>query len=421
MLGMGLIADLRAPVRMLLSFLTALCVLVAAHSEKKNNDPGPNPNLRIPVEPLGYVSPSSFYLTSRLSSISLDFIDKDHLLFSFRVPGLMKRLPNQQPDDEDQTIRAVVIELPSGKVAAKTDWRMHDRSRYLWRLDGGRFLVRQRSNLFITDTSLELRPYIQSETPLESIQISPDRKLIVMEVESKKQKPETVASTAPTLGELDPPAKPVQIYVLHADTRSVIARSETLNPVEIPMMGEGRLQAIPAKQNNWLIRYLPFRGEARTLTEVQSSCHPTEETISNNVTLIVTCPRSGNDHQIYAVDIEGKILWQQRWESRYIWPTFQLTQDGSRFAHSSLQVSHPVGIMDPIDEANIVNQMVGVFDTHTGQLRLVKNATPILSAGQNYALSPDGLRFAVLRGGAIEIYDLPPTSAPAAAPANSGH
>ena len=51
--------------------------------------------------------------------------------------------------------------------------------------------------------------------------------------------------------------------------------------------------------------------------------------------------------------------------------------------------------MDPVDETNIVNQMVGVFDTQTGQLRLVKNATPILSAGQNYALSPDGSRFAI--------------------------
>jgi hypothetical protein len=38
--------------------------------------------------------------------------------------------------------------------------------------------------------------------------------------------------------------------------------------------------------------------------------------------------------------------------------------------------------------------------------------SPILTAGQNVALSPDGTRFAVLRNGAIEIYDLPPVAAP---------
>jgi hypothetical protein len=420
MSGMGLEMDLRRTVRMLLAFFTALCALSATAGEKKNNDPGPNPDLRVPVESLGYVAPSSFYLTARLSSVSLDFIDKSHLLFTFRLPGLMKRLPDQQPDDEDQTIRAVVLELPSGDVAAKTEWRMHDRSRYMWRLSEGRFLVRQRSSLFLTDKSLELRPYIDSDTALESVQISPDRKIVVLESQSRKEDHQTVASTSPALGDLAPAPKPVQIYVLHADTRSVIAHAETLNAVNIPIIGDGRLQSIPANENKWLIRYLPFRGEARTLTEISSFCHPTEETVSSNVTLIMTCPKSGNDHQVFAVDLDGKMLWQQRWESRYIWPTFQLSQDGSRFAYSSLQVNHPIGTMDPIDETNIVNQMVGVFDTHTGQLRLVKNATPILSAGQNYALSADGLRFAILRGGSIEVYDLPPASTPVTQAANTG-
>ncbi|QNI33251.1 hypothetical protein H7849_04610 [Alloacidobacterium dinghuense] len=408
---MGLKMDLPVPVRMLLAFFMALlCVTTQARAGQKNSDPGPKPDLSIPVEPLGFVAPSSFYLTSRLSSISLDFIDKDHLLFTFRLPGLMKRLPDEPPDDEDQTIRAVVLELPSGHVTAKTDWRMHDRSRYLWRLAEGHFLVRQRSSLFVTDTSLDLKPYINLETALESVQISPDRKMLVVESESKKENRQAVASTVPTLGDPTPQPKPIQIYIMRADTRSVIAHAETLNAVEIPMMGEGHLQAIPGKENKWLIRYMPFHGEARTLTEVQSNCHPSQETISSDVTLVMTCPRSSNDHQVMAVNLDGKTLWQQKWESRYIWPTFQLTQDGSRFAYSSLQVNHSVGIMDPIDETNIVNQMIGVFDTQTGQLRLVKNATPILSAGQNYALSPDGLRFAILRQGAIEVYDLPPVS-----------
>ncbi len=379
---MGLKGDLRVPVRMLLAFLTALCVLPhASCAEKKNNDPGPNPDLRIPVEPLGYVAPSSFYLTSRLSSTSLDFIDRDHLLFTFRLPGLMKRMPDEQPGDEDQTIRALVLELPDGNVKTKTEWRMHDRSRYLWRLTEGRFLVRQRSNLFVTDATLELRPYLHSDTALESVQISPDRKVLVVESESKKPDHQTVASTAPTFGDLVPEAKPVQIYIFYTDTRTVIAHSETLNAVGIPIMGEGRLQSIPAKENDWLIRYYPFREESRTLTEVQSYCHPSVETVSSDVTLVVTCPKTSNDHQVIAINSSGKTLWQQRWESRYIWPTFQLTQDGSRFAYSSLQVNHSVGTMDPIDETNIVNQMVGVFDTQTGELRLVKNATPILSAG----------------------------------------
>jgi hypothetical protein len=43
---------------------------------------------------------------------------------------------------------------------------------------------------------------------------------------------------------------------------------------------------------------------------------------------------------------------------------------------------------------------------------MVRDVTPVLTAGQNVALSPDGTRFAVLRNGAIEVYDLPPVEAP---------
>jgi hypothetical protein len=64
--------------------------------------------------------------------------------------------------------------------------------------------------------------------------------------------------------------------------------------------------------------------------------------------------------------------------------------------------------MDYFGADDVVAQMVGVFDTRSGKLELTKNATPVLSAGHNYALSRDGRRFAILREGAIEIYDLPP-------------
>ena len=398
------------PIRMLLAFsVSVLLVLpVFAGEKKKPAPPDPVADLRIPVTPLGYIAPSSFYLTSRLSSVSLDFLDDQHLLFTFHLPGLMKRLPDERSQDEDQVIRAVVLELPDGKVVAKADWRMHDRSRYLWWLGNGRILVRQRNDLLLTDKSLELHPYINSEAALEAVQISPDRRLIVMESEGKKQNPQTVASLADPPPEAPSDDKPVQIYILQTDTRRVIARAETLNPVDVPMLEDGHLLSVPSTQNHWLVRFAPFKGEERTLTELDSNCHPTEEPVSRDVALVITCPRSSNDHMVRAVNLEGKTLWQQLWQSRYIWPTFQLSQDGSRFAYSSLEVSHPVGTMDPIDETNIRGQMVGVFDTISGRLRLAKNATPILSAGQNYALSPDGSEFAILREGAVEVYKLPP-------------
>ena len=115
----------------------------------------------------------------------------------------------------------------------------------------------------------------------------------------------------------------------------------------------------------------------------------------------------GEWRMVEALKLGGEVLWGDHWESRYIWPAFEYAENGSRFAYESLQADRDMGSMDDFGEADIVAQPVGVFDTETGKLVLVENADPILSEGQNYALSSDGRRFAILRRGAIEVFDLP--------------
>ncbi len=115
-------------------------------------------------------------------------------------------------------------------------------------------------------------------------------------------------------------------------------------------------------------------------------------------------PQSPND---------GQQLWQTRWENKYVWGWFTSAENGSRFVYESLQVNRPISTFDALYPDDIQAQLAGVYDTESGNLVLVKNASPVLTAGQNVALSPDGMRFAILRDGAVEIYDLPPVEKPA--------
>ena len=97
----------------------------------------------------GLLTPGTLYLGLRYSLASLDFLDDDHLLFTFRVPGLIHRdLSHREIDgndpNEERKIRAVVLKLPEGTVQAETVWTLHDRKRYLWMLDNGQFLLRDR-------------------------------------------------------------------------------------------------------------------------------------------------------------------------------------------------------------------------------------------------------------------------------------
>ena len=113
------------------------------------------PALSIPVEPLGFSAPGAIYMGQRNCMVSLDFLDENHLLFTFRVPGLMHREASSEWTEERQ-IRAVVLALPSGTVAAEALWTVHDRVRYLWMLKDGHFLLRDRDGLSQGDAALNL-------------------------------------------------------------------------------------------------------------------------------------------------------------------------------------------------------------------------------------------------------------------------
>ena len=364
------------------------------------------PAVRIAVGPLGYEPPPRFYLTYRMSSATLGFFDDDHLLFTFRVGGLLKRSPDDRPDDDDQQIRAVVLDVSTGKVTKQAEWRMHDRGAYLWPYPEGRFLVRVRDSLFLTGESLELEPYLTFDAGLREVEISPDRSLTVLEA-NEPDKPHTMVSSLGAPGA----AKALKVLILPSGEKTPIGESESESAALLPLMDGGLLDTLEGKfPGYWVMRDVPFHGEAKTVAEMKSDCRPSAQPVSGQVALLVGCYGQGDDRPVEAISMDGQMLWQSRWANRYVWGWFDYAENGSRFAYESVEVTRAISSFDALYPEDIAAQMVGVYDTETGKLVLVKDASPVLTAGQNVALSPDGKRFAVLRDGAVEIYDLPPVT-----------
>jgi hypothetical protein len=377
-------------------------------ARKAQADAQPAPALRIDVAPLGYIPPGAFYLTYRLSSATLHFIDNDHLLFTFRTGGLLRRLPSDRPGDDDQQIRAVVLDAHTGKVIRQAEWRMHDRAQYLWPFADGKFVVRVRDTLYLTDDSLALTPWLAFDTTLREIQVSPDRRMMVLERDDPSKQAPSLAE-----GDLPPSRNPVKVEIVAAGAHAATVIRDTDSAVNVPVIGDGILDVLEGgAMGTYAVRDVPFAGKPRILAEVKSNCQPSVEPLSARVALVVGCYLEGDDRPVAAVTIDGRELWRDRWQNKYIWGWFTFAENGSRFAYESVQVSHPISAFDALDQDDIAAQLVGVYDTESGKLVLVRDTSPILTAGQNVALSPDGMRFAVLRNGAIELYDLPPVSPP---------
>ncbi len=372
----------------------------------------------IPVEPLGFFAPGAIYQGQRESLVSLDFLDEDHLLFTFHAPGLIRRESNSAAGDERQ-IRAVVLALPSGTLNAEALWTLHDRGRYLWMLNDGHFLLRDQKNLQLGDASLELKASLLFQGPLLWLELDPSQDLIATDSrEPTGTKPQagTVPSPATasawiTSDEVKQYAQPdIVLRIVRRATGEVMLVSRTRTTVHLPINAEGFVESLRGKGHDWALDLNYFRGGNRVMGSLDSMCAPSVEFVSNPEVLVTTC-NPDNSRWMVAMSTDGKRFWSVAKPPTQIWPRLIMAPNGLRFARETLTVTHPIDTFAPLSFDDVTGQLVEVYDAISGKMELTASASPILDGGGNVAISPSARRIAILDAGAIQVYELP---APAA-------
>lgn len=402
------------------------------HKQSSANPNQLKPEAEIPVGPLGFAPPAPFYIGDRYAQVSLDFLDEDSLLFTFRVPGLIARSRNAaEESDSERHIRAVVLSVPEGKVNAEALWTLHDHARYLWPLHHGRFVLRDRDSLQIGDASLRLASYLRFPGEVNHIEFDPEQKWLIADTtEPVAARREQAANGVSVAAEDLPPSAAASVVthggsiaavggsggmrdlvrILDAKSGKVRLYSQVSGVVHLPVDGDGYYEALRGDGDRWLVAYQYFSGQTRNLGWVQSTCDPPLDVPASNVVVVSGCMVSG-ERQLslfrQEADKAPDKLWTAMTSANQVWPQLRYSENGLRIARATLAVNHPVGIFNPLSSDDIRGQMVQVFDLATGRVVITVPANPVLDGGGNFALSPSGDRLAVLNAGAIQIYDLP--------------
>jgi hypothetical protein len=406
------------------------------------------PTLSIPVDPLGFSPPGPIYLGARNTLASLDFIGEDKLLFTFRVPGLLHRDPAGAAAGSQRQIRAVVLSLPSGTVESEATWTLYDRDRYLWMLNDGRFLLRDRNQLLVGDSTLTLKPFLQFPGPLLWLELDPGQQYLVTDSYEPPTAPKaddapSESTTSPSLstggmtsGTADANATDASadaassddsgatpdtvVRILERGTGKVLLVSRVRSTVHLPINSTGYLENLRGQRWQWLLNMSYFQGGSATLTTLDSNCDLTNRFISDQLILATTCAPDGD--RLVAVTTSGHMLWADQTPAVAIWPLVRVAPGGLRIARETLGVNHSVNSYSPIDSDDIKGQWLTVYDAATGDLALETPVSPPLDAGGNVAISPSARRVAVLNAGALQIFDLPaPPALPGSGIKPSGH
>jgi hypothetical protein len=341
------------------------------------------------------------------SSMSLDFMDDSHLLFTFHHFRLMSREPEQGHDD--QIIRAQVLEIPSGKVNATAEWRMHDRRQYLFARGEGSFLVRQGTDIKRLGSDLELHPYLHFPNRLQAVELSPDGNLLTVQEDLERHsadKHKRLVDEAIAGGE-NLPEEDVSIQMIRLEQRTVVGEAKSDHPVRLAVTTDGYVDHDQSVNNQWKIRFHPYDGKERVIKEVHSLCAPSEDFLTADTLMVRLCLGESADRYATALTLDGKELWKGRWDADFIDPNFGVSGSGRNFAISWIVATHPVDAFFSLSDGEVAGQVVQVLGASTGHLLLSLNVSPVVSAGQNFALSADGRRLAVLNKDNIEIYEVP--------------
>ena len=410
-----------------LSVLGSLLLLIAipVHAAR-----GPEPSLRIPLENLGFQPQSTQFLLAGSSMLTLHYVDDQHLLLTFSARHLLKRLPDDPVDDQDRNIDAVLLEVPSGHILARTTWRMHDHGQYLWALGHGHFLLRVRDSLTIFAPMANLatgEPFAESpflvavDRRIAAVILSPDADLLT--VESVKRTPPAPKPKPNIFGPNPPDSAQLQertgVQINFYRLRLTSGPAPSIQPAfagavvarrtgGIPATTAGYLAVIDQGHSHYAFDFHSYSGKVDELSPFDSTCPPAPLFVSHSEFIAFGC-RNGHTMQALAgFNMRGQEMWEQGLFGDFIAPSLVYAPSSGRFAFSRILLRGTPFPDQPITSDDVGAQSVVVYQTDSGKQLLHVECSPVERAGQNFTLSPDGLSLALIHADAIEIYRLPP-------------
>jgi hypothetical protein len=382
------------------------------------------PWAQIPLESVGFPGVSSQQLASGSSVLTVNFIDSNRLLVTFELRKLVPRVERDPEDHEDRLVGGEIVDLPNGKIEARTEWHMHDHGRYLWNLGGGRFLLRIGERLYtmrpgsaaaggdvFTRTLFPSRPVKPSV-----VDVSVDGGVVTLQTVYDAS--DEGGRTKVILGDEDTAEVPVKTMIdffrITTDgTGAVVVTpaghlgSDT--PVLLPLDADGYMWASPAGAGSWAMTFDGYGGKRMKLGTIQSSCFPRLEMTSRSEFVALTCQGDDDRIKMASYGLDGTDTWEEA-VGNFGRPFFAFAPAAARFAVSGTDpgVENDGTMVGGPNQGS--RQEVRVYQNASGDLLLRVDCSPGFKTAENFDLSADGMLAAVVRNGGISVYKLPPLS-----------
>ena len=363
------------------------------------------PDSQVDLSTFGYSGLSPLNRFTERFNLSLNFIDSDHLLFTFNAHSAMGFLERRQdcgPANSCHQVRAIVVDLRNNEVTAKADWYLYDYRKYLWPMGNGRFLVRRSNSIFLAGSDLNEKLLYSSQDALVWSGITVDRKQLILEsrVQANANKEQHEQN-------------PNRVKIEFRDVDTLAVQKAYLAPavVEMAPVSSGYADSVhnPVRQT-WVVRFGDSENQRKDLLQVRSPCKPDLLFPTDKTLLVGRCSPNDDAYSVSVFTLSGHPLWRQKWSQHQFDPAVLSSDDGSRIVAGTVTPNREEQESTPSEDKPSwpdVKQEIRVLEAATGKELLATEAKIAFLKNENYSLSPDGRRLAVVEGTKLNLYDLP--------------
>ena len=410
--------------RMRLPVALGLCGLVGAVPRTALTEVPPKPVARVSLTSLGFPGYAASLLHQGASMTTVHVLDDTHVLFTYSLRSLVPRLPGDNANDTDRQVAGVLVEVPSGKVLARTVWHLHDHGRYLWHVGEGIFVLRMGSELSVLaplrmmaaghDAFLR---YALPHRPGQPVLVegSPDGKIVTVELALEEPRAAGDDDSEPHRHR----RYALEFYrLLRGESAATVPLSieragAIASPglVRLAMDGDGYLWAEDGDRGRWTLSFNEFGGKQEKLAPIMSSCHPRLSLLSRSQFLVETCRGTEQAPMLASFGFDGHENWQESFGESLQPPTLALAPAAGRFAMSRLVASSGGAPVSGMADPDPISQEIRVYQTESGDMLLHVQCAPAVRSSENFDLSPDGRTLGVLSPNTLDLYRLSDLSA----------
>jgi len=339
--------------------------------------------------------------------MSLNFLDEQHLLFTFEMPGLLYRQQNGAEDELDRKIRAFVLVLPSGTVEADSVWniRVHSNLYRVESLDNGHFFLNDGNDLMQGDADLDLKPALHFPGPLLSWGSDPTGGLLTTLSQDPTEVDKNISLSASGKSSL-PRQTRLVLRTINRNTNALLSVVQLPSISTLSVNVSGYLTAERIKGTIWAIKLNHFTGPIEELTRVDSSCTPTARFISTSTIYMETCV--GFLPALSILDLATHKHWDRTTPGELLCPLLTASRSGNRFIRETFAGHAWINPSLKCESIDTDGQVISVYDSKNGKVKLTAPATPAVVSGGNISISPSGQRVAIFDAGVIKVFDLSP-------------